>query len=1364
MDGNTQAEFLGEMRRFLFAVKLLPDHCAASYIEKIPHTSAQLAAALDYRFSYDELREIVQEADEKGWWPTSEWIDAYLKERWPTTQHAEPLRTEILSEMALVRAFAFDSPTILEAAASNHGCHWGCHNQKFWLYPKDVVLSVLGIVYGATRGELSWREIGQTEVGVRAALSWLDLAFFDGRPMRTALDSLRQHLRASPDWRTAGFGSESALELYCAACAWCGWREGLEALALRNYPFAEGCRRVLAGDLKGAQARLLPAAGELQDESFAAALLRHSVCMAVEPSIKLSVEIMQGCRSSYTIHSSCSAMKHLREAYAAIQTNWVRKWGKDGKWKKSPALVAPPDAASRLDGALRLAWQWYSEKGSECGYLREKVRESFGWIAQSVANGYLNIGGIFLSLVPEMAEEPAAKSILAEMGKRGVWLLPFESSKQNWEQFLAALRGVFETSRAAPPVEVERALRAGCGRIVWELTGVESANGTVSVDRVCPVFRERRADGTESREEVQYQNLSRGKCGPCVSSRDIQLADRLKGMGWYNRCQRDESGRADILELLCGMENLEWFDKNAGGSLTGTPIRIESRPCVMSTVTTEDGGMQLRLSGWRFGRADYALFRTAEKGVLAFTRIDEKARRVADIFNAFENGGSIQLPVRAQVMDGDVLEKLGEVIKRDDGDGGAAVGEVEVRVKTASVIRLSFEDGCLAVHVWERPIRKNLELLFEPGFGLAKRLVMGSGGNYVLVRDLEEERKNLSAIRQEFAEYEQWFDGRCSWQIDETDVALAFVERLQAMEPGVTLEWDKNKRLKVHRPQVKITSGGEGRGWFAIGGTFTTDGGKVHDVMEILTALCPNGSAYVQLANGDYVALTEAIRKQLGALAAVGQVKDKSLCVPRGALPFLSSVFGGEGVALPEAMKRAAEKVRAALALEPVPPKTLAAELRPYQLEGYRWLSRLAACGFGACLADDMGLGKTLQTITLLLERAKDGPSLVVAPASVCGNWRTEIRRFAPTLEPVVAMEGDEAALASVGPHTVVIASYGYLLFHEQIFADRDWNGLVLDEAQAIKNADAKRTKLVKSFKALFRVAATGTPVENRAEELWSIFDFLNPGLLGTREAFAKRSLAGIRPFVKPLVLRRLKGEVLDDLPQKTEVTRFVELDEDERAAYEACRLKAMADVAAASNRKRMGMLLAGLTRLRRFSCHPSLVLGSDVIPSAKLKALAELMEELREGGHRALVFSQFTDYLFLVRKMVDEKGWSAQYLDGETTLKERSRRVDAFQNGEGDFFLISLKAGGTGLNLTGADYVIILDPWWNPAAENQAADRAHRIGQRRPVTIYRLIARGTVEERVLDLHREKLLLSAELLDETASSVLTGEQLMNLLK
>ena len=360
-------------------------------------------------------------------------------------------------------------------------------------------------------------------------------------------------------------------------------------------------------------------------------------------------------------------------------------------------------------------------------------------------------------------------------------------------------------------------------------------------------------------------------------------------------------------------------------------------------------------------------------------------------------------------------------------------------------------------------------------------------------------------------------------------------------------------------------------------------------------------------------------------------------------------------------------------------------------------------------------------------------------------------------------MEEDEETVKSAGSRTVVIASYGYLLFHERLFKGKDWNGIVLDEAQAIKNADAKRTKLVKDFKSKFRVAATGTPVENRIEELWSIFDFLNPGLLGTRDSFSQRSPASVKPFVKPLILRRLKGEVLDDLPQKTEVTRFVELGADERSAYEACRLQAAQDVVAATKKERMGKLLAGLTRLRRFCCNPSLVLGKNALGSAKLEALAELMEELREGGHRALVFSQFTDYLAIVRKMVGEKGWSHQYLDGETPLKERGKRVEAFQNGEGEFFLISLKAGGTGLNLTAADYVIILDPWWNPAVENQAADRAHRIGQRRPVTIYRLIAKDTVEERVLELHDEKLHLSTELLEDTASPGLTSEQLLKLL-
>ncbi|MBO7654082.1 MAG: DEAD/DEAH box helicase [Kiritimatiellae bacterium] len=417
-----------------------------------------------------------------------------------------------------------------------------------------------------------------------------------------------------------------------------------------------------------------------------------------------------------------------------------------------------------------------------------------------------------------------------------------------------------------------------------------------------------------------------------------------------------------------------------------------------------------------------------------------------------------------------------------------------------------------------------------------------------------------------------------------------------------------------------------------------------------------------------------------------------------------------------------------------------------------------------------MGLGKTVQIIALLLERAQDGASLVIAPASVCGNWRNELARFAPTLRPVMAWDEKADAMNSVaaaGPGDVVIAGYGLLVTREGQFAERAWNGVILDEAQAIKNETSKRAHAAKSLHARFRVAATGTPVENRLTELWSISDFLNPGLLGPIGDFTKRftvdghATPALKRLVSPLILRRLKRDVLDDLPEKTEITLPVILGEDERAGYETCRRLALETLAGSENRIQ---ILAELTRLRRYCCHPSLALGEKVTVSAKMETLLELLENLYENQHRALIFSQFTDYLAIVRKAIDQAGWSHLYLDGQTPASERERLVNAFQRGEGDFFLISLKAGGIGLNLTAANYVILLDPWWNPAVENQAADRVHRIGQREPVTVYRLIASDTVEERVIELHREKKAIAEDVLGATASSALTPDELMRLFR
>jgi SNF2 family DNA or RNA helicase len=462
-----------------------------------------------------------------------------------------------------------------------------------------------------------------------------------------------------------------------------------------------------------------------------------------------------------------------------------------------------------------------------------------------------------------------------------------------------------------------------------------------------------------------------------------------------------------------------------------------------------------------------------------------------------------------------------------------------------------------------------------------------------------------------------------------------------------------------------------------------------------------------------------------------------------------------------EAMQRIGE----ALALRPEPPSTLQAQLRPYQLEGFRWLARLAHWGGGACLADDMGLGKTLQTLAVLLMRAPQGPALVIAPTSVCQNWVDEARRFAPTLRTQWFVGAERAALLeAAGPFDVLVCSYTLLQQEIESFAAKSWHSLVLDEAQAVKNFSTKRAQAVLALQADFRVAVTGTPVENRLEELWMVMRFLNPGLLGSRERFGERFVgpiersndaamrAQLRRLIAPFMLRRTKSEVLTELPPRTEITLSVEPDADEAAFHEALRqnaLAALADPSVPSHQKRF-QVLAELMRVRRACCHPQLVAPEVNVAGAKLKAFLELVTELIANRHKALVFSQFVDHLTLLRTHLDPTGVRYQYLDGSTPAAERVRRVQAFQSGEGDLFLISLRAGGVGLNLTAADYVIITDPWWNPAVEDQAASRAHRMGQERPVTVYRLVVKGSIEERIMQLHGAKRAL--------AEGLFTGEE------
>jgi SNF2 family DNA or RNA helicase len=546
------------------------------------------------------------------------------------------------------------------------------------------------------------------------------------------------------------------------------------------------------------------------------------------------------------------------------------------------------------------------------------------------------------------------------------------------------------------------------------------------------------------------------------------------------------------------------------------------------------------------------------------------------------------------------------------------------------------------------------------------------------------------------------------------------------------------------------------------------------------------GSRYVALGEGEYLALADQLRQRLAELDALAQADGAKLKVAATAAAWLADAAPELGAKGDAAWRQRAADLERAAALDPALPHGLQATLRPYQHEGYVWMSRLAAAGFGAVLADDMGLGKTVQTLALLLARAADGPALVVAPTSVCGNWAAECARFAPGLRcsvygQVQGGQGERAAqIETAAAGEVLVVSYALLLRDAAAFGARDWATLVLDEAQALKNAATQRVQAVAALQAGFRLALSGTPVENRLSDLWSIMNLLNPGLLGSAARFGERfanpiertrnegARSRLRRLVSPFLLRRTKAQVLTDLPPRTEIVQRIEPSDEERAFLEAMRREALARIAQLDPtdpaRNRFNVL-AELTRLRRAACDPRLAAPEFGRIGAKAQAFEQLAVELVESRHQALVFSQFTDFLKLLAERLDAAGLRYQYLDGSTPAAVRGERVAAFQRGEADLFLISLKAGGFGLNLTAADYVVIADPWWNPAAEDQAMGRAHRIGQQRPVTVYRLVTAGSVEERIVALHQDKRELAEGLLaDQDGAAPLAAAELVDLLR
>jgi superfamily II DNA or RNA helicase len=581
--------------------------------------------------------------------------------------------------------------------------------------------------------------------------------------------------------------------------------------------------------------------------------------------------------------------------------------------------------------------------------------------------------------------------------------------------------------------------------------------------------------------------------------------------------------------------------------------------------------------------------------------------------------------------------------------------------------------------------------------------------------------------------------------------------------------------------------------WFDLGITVTVEGGEV-PFADLFVALA-HGQSHMLLPDGAYFSLDKP------ELAALSRLIDEARALqdqPNGSLRIsrfqagLWEELSGLGVVGHQAAAWQ-QQVRGLLAVEEIDavpvPAALNAQLRPYQLAGFQWLAFLWAHGLGGILADDMGLGKTLQTLALLQHakdvRGREGfrnpPFLIVAPTSVLSNWAAEAHRFAPDLKVVTVSDtlGRRGGTLSdvTGGADAVVTSYTLLRLDFEAYGGHEWAGLILDEAQYVKNHQSKAYQCARRVAAPFKVAITGTPMENNLMELWSLLSIAAPGLFPSPERFKDyyarpieksgnaELLAQLRRRIKPLIMRRTKEQVAADLPEKQEQVLEVELDPRHRKVYQTHLQR--------ERQKILGLLddvnhnrftiLRSLTLLRQLSLHAALIDEELIdVPSAKIDALLEQIEDVVGGGHRALVFSQFTRFLRMARARLEASGVNCCYLDGTTT--NRAAVISSFKDGTAPVFLISLKAGGFGLNLTEADYCFLLDPWWNPATEAQAVDRTHRIGQTRNVMVYRLIASGTIEEKVMALKARKAELFSSVIDSdgTFSSALSADDIRAL--
>ncbi len=712
--------------------------------------------------------------------------------------------------------------------------------------------------------------------------------------------------------------------------------------------------------------------------------------------------------------------------------------------------------------------------------------------------------------------------------------------------------------------------------------------------------------------------------------------------------------------------------------------------------------------------------------------------------------------------------------------------EALMRSPNLPPLALPEEWGCEEVTIHPRPFlrvrraqsfgsdRLRAELLFEYEQRLMPALDPDSGfydseNRRLMRRDREAEEAALSLLSELGARFQNSGYSEPFWEIAPGKLPRVVRGLLEA-------GWHVEAEGKIfRRPGTVRMAVSSGVDWFDLHGTVEYDD-KTVALPELLEAV-RRGDRMVRLDDGTYGMLPEEWLRRFGMLAGMGDKESGHLRFRRSQAGLLDVLLAAQPeTSFDETFARVREELRQFSGVEPAPqPAGFVGQLRDYQREGLGWIHFLRRFSFGGCLADDMGVGKTAQVLALLETRRElrtagepIGPSLVVVPKSLVFNWKQEAFRFTPQLK-VLDYTGLARDCSDFSAYDLILTTYGTVRRDALQLKDIEFDYVVLDEAQAVKNSATESSKAVRLLRGNHRLALSGTPVENHLGELWTLFEFLNPGMLGASSVF---KLSGGSPrnpdedtrrllaqALRPFILRRTKEQVARELPPKTEQTIYCEMEPAQRRLYQELRdhyrNSLLHRIETEGLAKSKMQVLEALLRLRQAACHPGLIDHKRMEePSAKLEVLLEQIREVLEEGHKALVFSQFTSLLAIVRGRLDSLGISYEYLDGAT--RNRQECVEKFQNDDDcRLFLISLKAGGLGLNLTAAEYVFLLDPWWNPAVEAQAVDRAHRIGQTQQVFAYRLIARDTVEEKVLELQKSKRDLAAAIISQDNSLIRT---------